>query len=219
MPAPDHIVLLLHLLVFVYWLGGDIGVFYSSFLLTDSKRDTAGRIAAAKILNDVDLVPRICLLLTLPTGLAVAASRGWMSIDVALIVAAFVIAIIWIWLLFALHNQSGPVAVFRRIDAGLRWLFCSGLVAIPIAGISGAIDIPLFISLKMLLLAVAILMGLFVRNALKPFAPAFAKLVAGDADAVTNETIRSCLRRARPAVIAIWITLIAAAMLGIATPI
>lgn len=219
MPATDHIILLLHLLVFVYWLGGDIGVFYASFLLTDSKREAAGRIAAAKILNDVDLVPRICLLLTLPTGLAVAASRGWLSVSFAFVVAAFVIAFVWIFLVLALHNQIGAVAILRRIDTISRWLFCLALVALSIAGVAGAVDVPLFISVKMALLAFAISMGLFVRKALTPFGPAFAKLATSEVDAAANETIRTCLDRARPAVVAIWIALIAAAMLGITTPV
>ncbi len=209
--------LLLHLMMFAYWLGGDIGVFYSSTLLTDKNRDAIGRITAAKILNDVDLVPRICLLLALPTGLAAAAVKGWLTIGVAPILLAFAAAGAWIWLVWVLHHNHSEK--LRRIDLFLRYFFLLALVTVAIAGFANLIAIPLFIALKLLILAFAILMGLLVRRALTPFPAAFAKLVSGDVDDTVNNTIKNCLDKARPAVVAIWIALIVAAWLGIATPV
>ena len=209
---------LLHLLVFAYWLGGDIGVFYASTLLTDNKRDTAGRLAAAKILADVDLAPRICLLLAFPTGLALANAKGWLTVGAFPVIAAFAVSLAWIWLVLTLHVRHGGADGLRRFDAILRYLFLGGLVAAASAGLAGAVSIPLFLSLKFLVLAFTIAMGLLVRRALVPFGPAFAKLATDGADPETNRTIKACLDRARPAVVAIWISLAVAAWLGVATP-
>ena len=213
----SSLVTLLHLLMFAYWLGGDIGVFYSSTLLTDDKRDAIGRVAAAKILNDVDLVPRFCLLLALPTGLAAAAVKGWLAIDAGLLVFAFITAGAWIWLVWTLHHNHSEK--LRKIDLVLRYFFLLALVATAIAGFAEVIALPLFISLKLLILAFAISMGLLVRRALKPFPAAFSKLISDDIDDATNATIKKCLDQSRPAVVAIWIALITAAWLGAATPV
>lgn len=63
---------LLHVLVFVYWLGGDLGAFYSSRFLTRPGVTPEKRLLAAKIVGDVDMAPRSALILTFPTGLALA---------------------------------------------------------------------------------------------------------------------------------------------------
>ena len=49
---------LLHVLVFVYWLGGDLGAFYLSRVIGDPARPAAVRIAAAQALGDLDMAPR-----------------------------------------------------------------------------------------------------------------------------------------------------------------
>lgn len=215
----DSLLILFHLLVFAYWLGGDIGVFYASTLLTDNRRDVAGRITAAKILADVDLAPRFCLLLAMPTGLAVAASRGWLTVGPIFVVSIFVVSVAWISLVWTLHKTHGTSANLKLIDTSMRWLFLIGLVGTGVTAIAGAINIPLFIALKLLLLGFAVSMGLLVRRVLVPFGPAFAKLANGDGDAETDQTIKQCLDRARPAVVAIWAALIAAAWLGVTTPV
>lgn len=210
---------LLHLLVFAYWLGGDIGVFYASTLLTDSQREQAGRLAAGKIVADVDLIPRFCLLLTLPTGLALASAKGWMSLSPLLTGAAFVAAFLWILLVIRLHLNHGGGAMLKRFDMVLRILFLLGLAATGAGAIAGLWALPLFIAVKLLLLGFAVLMGLVIRQLLEPFGPAYLKLATHGADPQTDSIIAGALAKARPAVMMIWISLIGAAFLGVATPV
>ena len=62
------LLIIFHLLLFVYWLGGDMGVFYSSGMVIDPKLSNSARVTAAKIMIDLDFVPRICMTLTLTVG-------------------------------------------------------------------------------------------------------------------------------------------------------
>ena len=210
---------LLHLLVFVYWLGGDVGVFYASTLLTDDKRDAAGRLAAGKIVADVDLAPRFCLLLALPTGLALAAVKGWMQIDAVWLVTAFIGAFAWIYLVVQLHIRHAGMEAMKRLDTVLRALFLAGLAIAGIGGLIGVFSAPLFVSLKFLILAFAVLMGLLVRIALAPFGAAYIALATNGPDPDTDRIIKTSLNRARPAVVMIWLALLLAVWLGLATPI
>ena len=43
------LLLFLHILLFVYWLGGDVGVFYSSTFVTDTSLSREARLTAFKI--------------------------------------------------------------------------------------------------------------------------------------------------------------------------
>lgn len=210
---------LLHLLIFVYWLGGDIGVFYASTLLTDENREAAGRLAAGKIVADVDLAPRFCLLLALPTGLALAAVKGWLQINPLWIISAFIIAFGWIYIVIQLHIHHAGMEMLKRIDMVLRLAFLGALIISGAGGLIGAFPIPLFISLKLLILAFAVSMGLLVRIALKPFGPAYISLATNGPAPDTDRVIKSCLNRARPAVLMIWVALLVAAWLGLAPPV
>ena len=60
--------LLVHLVLFAYWLGGDLGVFYTSGYVVDDTLPVKTRQTAARIMLHLDLVPRICMALMLTSG-------------------------------------------------------------------------------------------------------------------------------------------------------
>jgi len=211
----DGLFLLLHLLVFVYWLGGDLGAFYASGLLADSRRGPTARATAANILMNVDMAPRMGLIFAFPTGFALAISRGWLAVDPVWIAPAFAFAALWAVAAWLVHLKAGPHALAGRFDTAVRWLAMGALVAV---GLRGDWDLPLFIVLKLLLLAFAIACGLMIRRALKPFGPAFAKLRVGQESEEVNIVIAGALAIAKRYVIAIWAALLAAAALGVWTP-
>ena len=51
------LLLIVHLLLFCYWLGGDIGVFYSSGFAANPNLSNEARMTAAKIMLNLDIVP------------------------------------------------------------------------------------------------------------------------------------------------------------------
>ncbi|MBY0421226.1 MAG: hypothetical protein K2Q06_02900, partial [Parvularculaceae bacterium] len=192
MPLDVALLTLLHLLIFAYWLGGDLGVFYSSYLLTDPKRAPAGRLAAGKVVADVDLAPRIALLMTLPTGLALADAKGWIALPMPALLGAFGAAAAWIFVVLRLHAKHGPPQL-RRVDLGLRLAFFLALVGCGSAGLLGALELPLFLSAKLLLLAFCVAMGLLVRASLAPFGPAYISLATNGPSPESDAAIRASL--------------------------
>jgi hypothetical protein len=199
----------LHILVFVYWLGGDLGAFLASFVVTDQRQPAPVRLAAARLLGDVDMAPRCAPLLALPTGLTLAASKGWLELAPLLLAAVWTVALIWLLLLWRLHFRS--TAMLRSIDSMLRKGLLVGLA------IGAWLVEPLFLKAKLALLGIALVAGLIIRQLISPLGPALDRLAAGDAGSADPDITRA-LRQARPLVICIWITLVAAAWLGIAKP-
>ena len=209
------LVALLHVLVFVYWLGGDLGAFYTSSIVSDPRRSRDARVAAAQALADLDMAPRTSLILAFPTGLTLAVVKGWAALPPAALAAVWLVMLAWLWLAWRIHRHHlTPANFWRRLDLIVRWSVLTGLTLLGVAVLWELLAWPFFLGLKLLILAAAIAAGLWVRVLLAPFGPAFsAWAVAGptpEGDAVIART----LSRVRPAVMAIWTLLLAAALIG-----
>ncbi|MEX1250412.1 MAG: hypothetical protein WEA77_04365 [Hyphomonas sp.] len=209
---------LLHILVFAYWLGGDLGAFYTSRYLILPGVPADRRLLAAKIVGDVDMAPRSALILTLPTGLALAESRGWLELSAATLPLVSLLSAGWLALVWHLHGrQGGASAVLRRLDLVIRWAVVLAVCAAALAGLAGAVSLPLFLELKLFLLAGCILLGLAIRRLLLPLGPALAGLTGTDPQGA-EARLAATLSAARPLVACIWTLLVLAALIGLCTP-
>jgi hypothetical protein len=210
---------LLHVLVFVYWLGGDLGAFYGSTFLTDPKRSLPERMLALKILNNIDMAPRTALILTLPTGVALGWMKGWLDVPALdpLLVAAG--CLVWLALAWTVHLQHGGNPAIKRIDIAIRYLLLIGLIGAGVAGLAGRIPLPWFIAAKLTILGICIGFGLVVRYQLGPLFPAVRAMAANGATAETDAAIIGVIRQTRRVVLTLWALLLVAAYLGIATPV
>jgi hypothetical protein len=208
---------LLHILVLVYWLGGDLGAFVASHIVSDAKAHPMARLSAARVLADVDMAPRSALVLAFPTGVALLAAKGLALLPDWGLAAAGLFGALWLWLVWALHwRPTAATRALRLMDLGVRWALLAALCLIA-AGFGP--DWPLYVRLKCLLLAGAILCGLIIRATLAPFAAAMAGLAAGAPSAEDDRAIGRALGAARRLVMAIWALVAAAALVGLWKPV
>lgn len=207
-----------HLLMFAYWLGGDIGAFIASRLLTNTSLSPEQRLTAARILNHVDMAPKMALIWALPSGLWLTEAHGWQDIHAGLLASLAVIALVWTAMLWRLHLAHGQ-SILTRIDYAIRVLVVIGLFVTGLAGLAGLWPAPVFIALKLIILGLITTLGLIVRNLVKPLGPALHELVAGVEQDRADGTILQIMGRARVCVIAIWVLLAAALYLGVFKPV
>lgn len=218
MDATITVFTLLHVLMFVYWLGGDLGAFYSSSFLTDPKRSVAERTMALKILNNIDMAPRTALILALPTGVTLAWSKGWLDVPVYVPLTIDLLALAWLALAWAVHLRHDGGMGMKRVDIVIRWAVMTGMLGVGIAGATHAIELPLFIALKLVVLAGCIGLGLALRKLLGPLFAPIREMMSSGPTAQTDAAIAGVLSRTRPVVVMLWMLLLVAAWLGIATP-
>ena len=224
----ESAVLLLHVLVLVYWLGGDLGAFMASRVLTDRSADPAARVSAAKLLGNLDMAPRTALILSLPTGTTLAIGRGWIGLPnwyplppEAALMAIWLFSAGWVWLVWHLHQAHIPPGhLLRTIDLAIRWVALAKLAVLATGLVPEAMvgEIPPFLQIKFGMLAACIGCGLLIRKILAPFGAAFQSLAANGPSLETDNVISSTLARARPIVVLLWGLLLAAAWVGIAKP-
>lgn len=217
----------LHIILLTYWLGSDIGVFYSSKYVVDPKVSTSGRGIAMKIMHMVDLAPRICLILMLPSGVTLMAATP-LGEDIFYdwpLVLAWVGSLAWLAVMLAAFFRAPErhAALTAKIDLIFRSAVAIGLLvsaayAFVVSEPFGVETNPKWLAGKVAAYALCIVCGIMIRVSLKPFGPAFGQLMSTGSTPEVEAAIGGSMRRAIPWVLAIWVFVAVAAFLGVFKP-
>lgn len=218
----DHnlaLLTLLHLLVPIYWLGGDLGTFLSGQVLKNPSHTPEERLLALKILLNCDMGPRTALILAFPTGFALAFAKGWIDIGGWAVAVAWIAGLVWLAIAWAIHLRHGPAAApYRSVDTAIRYAALFGLLAFGFGGLAGLVSLPQFLAIKLLLLAAGVALGLLIRRQLAPLFPAVGTLRGHGASEPVNTAIAGVLSSTQKSVMGIWAVVLIAAFIGIAKP-
>lgn len=212
--------LIIHLLLFCYWLGGDMGVFYSSGFVVNPAISPAGRLIAAKIMVNLDLVPRICMTLMLTVGGILSHYEGLEHPDwqwpFIVLLAPF-----WLGMVLLIHAKEGtPLAkTVTRLDFWFRWLVVVSVIASVIYAFStGRLDPAPWVGGKLLIFAAMVFSGLMIRMFIGPYVAGIHALAKGSISDAENVAMSASLAKCRIFVYAIWIGLFLELGLGVIKP-
>lgn len=218
--TPYDIALLIHILLFCYWLGGDVGVFYSSQFVVDSKLSRETRLTAAKIMLGCDLIPKICMSLMLTVGGILAHYLG-IEHELWQLIGIILLGPLWLSMVLVLHykHNANYIPLLTKVDYLFRWAMIAALVTSSIyAYNTGRLADNPWIIIKLLGFAFLIFCGLMIRINLKEFSITYAKMLQDSHDDADNLQMVRSLRRVKPWVVTIWLVLIFEAYVGIAKP-
>ncbi|HPF24952.1 MAG TPA: hypothetical protein P5528_08360 [Steroidobacteraceae bacterium] len=211
----------LHLLLFVYWLGGDAGVYYSSGFVIDPKRSRDARLTAAKIFIELDMLPRYCLALMLTVGgvLAYYIDVPHLSWQLPLII---ILGPLWVWMVWAVHHYQGkPLgAKLAKIDLYFRWFMIAAIiVSVSYAlFVDGRLRPYPWLAAKLYLFATLILAGLLIRLTLPAFNAGFKTLATTGPTPESDQQMLDGMRAARVYVWYIWFGVAVSALIGVLKP-
>lgn len=202
---------LLHLLAFVYWLGGDLGTFFASRFVVDPKLSPAQRHTALKIMLGCDQGPKLCMPLIFAIGFSMSTTMGFIAVPGLAEVAVWAVCLAWFanvnWLYFT-QNAAAKARV-AQIDLGFRVLVVAGLLV-------ASLFVPAqWLAFKIAIFAALVACGIYIRIQLKPFVAAFGQLMTKGSSAEVEATLSRALGRCRPAVYLIWLGLVVNAALGL----
>jgi hypothetical protein len=200
---------LFHALCWVYWLGADVGTFYAARFIARPDLTPAARATAAKIMLGIDLAPRICMPLTLASGLHLAAAGGHLALDAGAIAAVWAIGLAWMGTAVWLHHAAPGARKDRiaRFDFAWRGLLVLALIVL-------AFRLAPWLAVKVSCFAATVVCGMAIRVHLKPFGPAFGALMSSGPSEAINTTIASSIARCVPYVLVIWVLLLVSAAVG-----
>lgn len=222
--------ILLHLVLFVFWLGGDLGVFYSSRYVLRPDLTPAARATALSVMSGLDLGPKICLVLFLPSGVTLMALDphgaelfGAPAFGAWQVVLVWLFALGWLAATIADHRTHGRFPWVRRADWTIRIGLVAALAAVAAYTLFaerpfGVATDPRWLGGKVALYTAAIACGLGIRLTLRPFGPAFGALMGGGSTPEVERALRRSVDGCLPYVFGIWTAVLGAAALGVLKP-
>ena len=211
-----------HLLLFVLWLGADVGVFVlGQHFRKREKWSLDQRIALLTLLVEIDMVPRSAWALMVPLSLSVANGGGWWDVPVWLLAGAWAVGLFWLWLVWDahLHDQTPRAARNRRIEGVLRWLI--GGFYLWLGGQSLAFGGPLepdWLAWKALLFGCIFVAAIMIDVAFKPVGVQLAAVLTEGSSDATEIPLRRTMDRTRIWVWMVYLLLMATAFLGNVKP-
>lgn len=225
------LLLVVHLLLLVAWLGIDVGVFYSSFVMRRRGLSTATRRQIRHVMVTLDLAPRVSLILMAPVGLGLAyvTRFGFFSYNSTLIESilwAFAaVAVAWalatVVAFFKRREDPGSpnLRAFDRFDWGARVVVAAGFLGLGSWSLAG--DGPLaadWLSWKATLFGGIVLAGLWIRVAARRYRPALESLLEHGESPERLAAVNRTIRGVYPAVLTVWSGLIVMVVLSVVRP-
>ena len=212
--------LTLHLLLFCYWLGGDIGVFYSSGFAADPKLSIEARMMAARIMLGLDLVPRLCAAVMLTVGVVLSKFVGvdypaWQMAGIILL------APVWLALELILHFKHGTSLgkAMQKFDNPFKWAIVVGCVVwFGWSLATGRLDAVPWVGHKILVFAAIVFCSLMINKTIGPYVVGIERIAAGVINDEENAAMAKSLKQCKWAVLGIWAGLVVEVVLGVAQP-
>ena len=216
------ILIYVHTLLFVYWLGGDLGVYMSAKYVADRNLSLDERFRCMDVLFKCDMGPRTALIGLLPVGFQMSWELGLSPIGGIYLLAIWIVCLVWLaanwWMFF---NDRHPMTnKLRGVDMMIRY------AVVAIMGIMGLVSLinesPIsdkWLAAKIFLFAGAVSLGIYLRGEIKNWIIGFPMVRAGGEEADKgNDIIAAALAHSKVAALSLWFLVALIAFLGKVKP-
>lgn len=110
----------LHILLFVFWLGADVGVYTTMAYIKNPRLPMETRLTLIRFGFLIDMFPRTTFALLIPVGMQLARDLGLFPVTAPMLAAAWIVGLGWAALHFGIFFGKGsPLA--KRLATANRW--------------------------------------------------------------------------------------------------
>lgn len=198
---------IVHVLLFAYWLGADWGVFVTSRYVANPELPMDERRRFLQAAFRIDLMPRMAFTLLLPVGLQLASFYGLWSPTGPFMIAVWILGIAWLVLNINGYRRMGSPAGdrIRMIDTRIRMVMAPVLIGIGLWSLATDDPIPhTFIAAKILVFGLMIVVGLILRHIMRAWAEGFRRLATEGRSPEVDALFTDSLARARWIAFGMW---------------
>lgn len=221
-----------HILLLVYWLGTDLGVYWCAKYVGRADLPLAERQRFLQLLLKLDMGPRTALVLMIPTGTLMVFLAQWLPLGGATAAVIVALGLGWLALVWRLYlapaapaaaGGPGGAASLRDIDRWARWIVVAvmltlGLLLLTGGGAALGLAGPRWLGGKFLAYGGAVLCGLRLRGVLARWAQGFGELREAATVDQGNARIAAAMPAAFGYAYALWGCVLVAAFLGVVKP-
>jgi hypothetical protein len=215
-----NFLLFAHILLFVYWLGSDIGVFYGVRFVLNPNLSLEARRTVMALVHWIDAFPRICLVLMVPVGISLALHLELLAVPPAahtpLLVAVWVIGLAWLAMVLRIYN--GATGWLTSVDWVVRIAMMLAFVGAGVASLAGVGPVAPganWLAAKLILFGAVIGCGIALRILGRPFGRAYAQIMAGQSTPKVELSLRTTMRQTRAVVVVLWVLVALTAFIGL----
>lgn len=164
--------LFVHIVLFVYWLGADVGLYAVMITVKNAKLSFETRKTLIMLAFYIDQFPRVTFALILPVGLHLARDLNLFQIPDWLIVLAWVVGVAWSLLHLAVVKYKGTPLAMRLLQINKIYELLMGGLFVAAGGWSLLNDGPItagWFALKLLLFGIIFWIILGIDTVFQPF--------------------------------------------------
>ena len=213
------LMLFAHILLFVFWLGTDVGVFLAAKISEKGELSVETRSTVLGLGMVLDRLPRSALILILPTGLHLAYYSGQLALPAAALPAVWAVSFVWLailWLGF-LKPQTPTEQRAMLFNFAMNAVLAVAVTAYAISLLMGN-AVPTWLAIKILLVGIVFIAGVALDSLFKPAVEAFVEIVTDGATEDRNARYSRAIGPVYFVVLAIYALVLAAAWFGVAKP-
>ncbi|CAM3816062.1 hypothetical protein [Litorimonas haliclonae] len=207
-----------HILLFVFWLGGDLGV----AILGDNfrKKDTYSvqeRLTILKLLVLNDLGPRYAWALMIASTISLVTVGGYWAVPAWGVILAWVISFFWLWLVLSAHKagQTEKGTKLRKIEVILKWVLAAFYLGL--GSLSLTTNAPLepnWLASKALLFGLIFVAAILIDVMFKPVGPLLMALIEKGSSDETEVPLLRTMNKSRFWVRMTYLLLVITAFIG-----
>lgn len=219
-----HIIRWLHILAMVYWLGGEWGVFQSSYFVVNRSLSLEERRRHMETAYRIDILARTGIIMLLPLGLHMGTIYGFIPALEGQLSLMWIIFLIWLsltWSAFIFRETDRGVRL-TKIDEVIRYFVIPALLITGIAALYGAGPVEAatgtyWYPAKMITYGLMLVIGLLLRFIMREWTTLFRILAEGPDEAV-EARLEWSISKARILAYIYWTGIATTAFFGAVKP-
>jgi len=215
----------IHIVAMVYWLGGEWGVFQTSFHVINRKLAMAERRRHMETAYRIDILARTGIIILLPLGMHMGFLWGVQPYGGSFLTAMWVFYLGWLTLCWAAfyHRETDLGIKLTKADEAIRYVIIPAVFISAAASLMGygpfnAAEGQQWFSIKLLIFSLLIVIGLLLRFIMREWTTLFRKLDEEGENVQIEERLEKSIIFGRRLAYIYWIGILTVAFFGAVKP-
>jgi hypothetical protein len=207
-----------HILLFVFWLGADLGVAMAGAQFRKHQTySVPERLAILKLLVMIDMGPRSAWALMVASTISLLAAGGYWAVPIWGLALAWAVSLGWLWLVWRIHHlqQDPKAAPLKTIESALKWALAAFYLGLGLYSL--AMDAPLvenWLAAKAVVFGLIFVAAILIDVMFKPVGPLLMKLIEEGSSEATEAPLLATMNQSRFWVRVTYALLVVIAFIG-----